>query len=207
MTGYKVVNLKMMIEELGEDHTKAVLSQFSCPLNKDVEQFIRSKAISFANQGWAQTHLVMASYKGEPVLVGYFALASKHITISSKIFQSRSNGTRKRIAKFASYDPGIKSYILSAPLIAQLGKNYSNGYNRLITGDEILDIACEKISRIQYDLGGRFAYVECEDKAALIDFYSRNGFCEFDHRPLDADETDLLSGEYLVQLLKYIHSK
>ena len=207
MTGYKVVNLKMMIEELGEDHTKAVLSHFSCPLNKDVEQFIRSKAISFANQGWAQTHLVMASYKGEPVLVGYFALASKHITISSKIFQSRSNGTRKRIAKFASYDPGIKSYILSAPLIAQLGKNYSNGYNRLITGDEILDIACEKISRIQYDLGGRFAYVECEDKAALIDFYSRNGFCEFDHRRLDADETDLLSGEYLVQLLKYIHSK
>ena len=205
MTGYKVVNLKMMIEELGEDHTKAVLSQFSCPLNKDVEQFIRSKAISFANQGWAQTHLVMASYKGEPVLVGYFALASKHITISSKIFQSRSNGTRKRIAKFASYDPGIKSYILSAPLIAQLGKNYSNGYNRLITGDEILDIACEKISRIQYDLGGRF--VECEDKAALVDFYSRNGFCEFDHRQLDADETDLLSGEYLVQLLKYIHSK
>lgn len=207
MTGYKVVNLKMMIEELGEDHTKEVLSRFSCPLNKDVEQFIRSKAISFANQGWAQTHLVMASYKGDPVLAGYFALASKHITISSKIFQSRSSRTRKRIAKFASYDPGIKSYILTAPLIAQLGKNYNNGYNRLITGDELLDIACEKISRIQYDLGGRFSYVECEDKPALVDFYSRNGFCEFDHRPLDADETDLLSGEYLVQLLKYIHSK
>ena len=207
MTGYKVVNLKMMIEELGEDHTKEVLSRFSCPLNKDVEQFIRSKAISFANQGWAQTHLVMASYKGDPVLAGYFALASTHITISSKIFQSRSSRTRKRIAKFASYDPGIKSYILTAPLIAQLGKNYNNGYNRLITGDELLDIACEKISRIQYDLGGRFAYVECEDKPALVDFYSRNGFCEFDHRPLDADETDLLSGEYLVQLLKYIHSK
>ena len=207
MTGYKVVNLKMMIEELGEDHTKEVLSRFSCPLNKDVEQFILSKAISFANQGWAQTHLVMASYKVDPVLAGYFALASKHITISSKIFQSRSSRTRKRIAKFASYDPGIKSYILTAPLIAQLGKNYNNGYNRLITGDELLDIACEKISRIQYDLGGRFTYVECEDKPALVDFYSRNGFCEFDHRPLDADETDLLSGEYLVQLLKYIHSK
>ena len=61
MTGYKIVNLKMMIEELGEDRAKAILSQFSCPLNKDVEQFLRTKAISFAKQGWAQTHLVMAS--------------------------------------------------------------------------------------------------------------------------------------------------
>ncbi len=207
MTGYKIVNLKMMIEELGEDRAKAILSQFSCPLNKDVEQFLRTKAISFAKQGWAQTHLVMASYKEEPVLVGYYALANKHITISSKLFQSRSSGLRKRLNKFATFDAGIKSYILVAPLIAQLGKNYTSGYDSLISGDELLALACEKISQVQYDLGGRFAYVECEDKPQLVDFYSRNGFCEFDHRKLDADETEVMSGEYLVQMLKYIHSK
>lgn len=204
MTGYKIVNLGMMIEELGEDSVQGILSSFSCPLNKDVEQFLHRKAVSFSRQGWAQTHLVMASYQGSPVLVGYFALANKYITISPKVFQSRSSTLRKRINKFATYNPELKTYVLAAPLIAQLGKNYANGYHRLISGDELLSFACEKISRVQYDLGGRFAYVECEDKAALVDFYSRNGFCEFDHRPLDADETDSLSGEYLVQLLKYI---
>lgn len=70
MTGYRVVNLAVMIEEIGEDAVKGILSNFSCPMNPDVEFFLRAKAISFAKQGWAQTHLVFASYKGKTVLVG-----------------------------------------------------------------------------------------------------------------------------------------
>lgn len=53
MTGYRVVNLTMMIEELGEGETKRILSDFSCPLNPDVEFLISKKAIEFAKQGWA----------------------------------------------------------------------------------------------------------------------------------------------------------
>lgn len=64
-------------------------------------------------------------------------------------------------------------------------------------------MACEKIGAIQYDLGGRFVYLECEDKPKLLEFYSRYGFCEFDKRMLDRDESGL-SGDYLIQLLKYI---
>jgi len=207
MTGYRIVNLAVLIEELGEDAAKGILSSFSCPLNPDVEYFLQQKAIDFAKQGWAQTHLVFASYRKEWVLVGYFALASKHITISSKFLDKQSKTLRKRISKFASYDSSLKAYILSAPLIAQLGKNYSNDYDKLITGDELLHEACAKIERIQFDLGGRFAYVECEDKPCLTSFYEENGFCNFDVRALDADETEQLSGEYLVQMLKYIHRK
>lgn len=55
------------------------------------------------------------------------------------------------------------------------------------------------------EVGGCFAYVECEDKHQLTDFYSRNGFCQFDKRKLDKDETDKMDGEYLIQMLKYIH--
>ena len=204
MTGYRVVNLGAMIEELGEDAVKSILSDFSCPLNPDVEYFLSVKAIEFAKQGWAQTHLVFASFQKKPVLVGYFALANKTICVPGK---NLSNGLKKRIAKFATYDNNVKSYILSAPLIAQLGKNFKNGYNKLITGDELLNEACDKISRIQFELGGRFAYLECEDKIKLTDFYSRNGFCNFDIRKLDKDETDKLSGEYLVQMLKFIRKK
>lgn len=50
MTGYRVVNLALMIEELGEGEAKRILSVFSCPLNPDVEFFLAKKAIEFAKQ-------------------------------------------------------------------------------------------------------------------------------------------------------------
>ena len=200
MLGIKIVNLKLLIEECGEDVAKDCLSGFSCPLNRDVENFLRNKAIDFAKQGWAQTHLVMMSCKKEMVLAGYFTLASKFMTVLSKNVTAT---TRKRIAKFATYDPTLKAYLLSAPLIAQLGKNYANGYDALLTGDQLLALACNKVRFIQLDLGGRYVYLECENKPKLIEFYQRNGFYMFDRRRLDKDETDL-DGEYLIQMLKYM---
>lgn len=204
MTGYRVVNLKHLREELGEDTTRRILSDFSCPLNPDVEYFLSKKAIDFAKNGWAQTHLVFASYQQEWVLVGYFTLANKYIRISAKRMGTASSSLRRRISKFATYDRDLKAYFLPAPLIAQLGKNFANGYNELITGSELLSEACDKIRRLQLDVGGKFAYLECEDKQKLVDFYARHGFCEFDHRDLDRDETSTIDGGYLVQMLKYI---
>ena len=49
---------------------------------------------------------------------------------------------------------------MSTPLIAQLGKNYQHGYNTLITGDELLKLACDKVKEIQLSLGGRFVYLD-----------------------------------------------
>lgn len=201
MTGYKVVNLKIMLEELGEERAAELLSKFSCPLNGDVETFLRKKAIEFAKQGFSQTHIVFASYKGNPEIAGYFTLANKYITINS---EKISNRLRRRINKFATFDRVIRSYCLSTPLIAQLGKNYTDGLDKLITGDELLKIACDKVAHIQFELGGKLVYLECEDKAKLLDFYASNGFCEFDRRALDKDETGI-DGDYLVQMLKYIH--
>lgn len=201
MTGYKIVNLRLLMDEIGEEQTKMLLSNFSCPLNKDVETFLRSKSIEFSKQSLSRTHLIFASYKGSVELIAYFCLANKYITVQR---DSLSKTLRKRISKFAVYDKNINTYCLAAPLIAQLGKNFTNGLNCLITGDELLKIACEKIANIQLDVGGKFVYLECEDKPKLIDFYTSNGFFEFDRRHLDKDETGF-TGEYLVQMLKYIH--
>ena len=74
----------------------------------------------------------------------------------------------------------------------------------MISGDELLKLACDTVAAAQFNVGGRFVYLECEDKQKLIEFYSENGFCEFDRRTLDRDETGL-SGDYLVQMLKYLH--
>ena len=43
--GYALVLLSDMLDELGEDATKSILSEFSCPKNKDVETFLKKKAI------------------------------------------------------------------------------------------------------------------------------------------------------------------
>ena len=50
MTGYKIVNLRMLVEELGEEPVKTLLSKFSCPLNPDVEGFLQTKAIEFSQK-------------------------------------------------------------------------------------------------------------------------------------------------------------
>ena len=59
MKGYKLVNLHEMINELGEDRVKSILFDFYCPLNLDLEKFLRNGvAIEFAKQRIAATHLV-----------------------------------------------------------------------------------------------------------------------------------------------------
>lgn len=202
MSGYIGLNLKEMIEELGENEVKKILSEFSCPLNEDVEYFLKNKAIEFSKQGISSTYIVMALYKGDYVIVGYYTLANKIFCIDKSGVPS--NIWRRRIAKFAQFDTTIKRYTLSAPLIGQLGKNFANSYNTLISGDELLKLALDKVKKMQEIVGGKIVYLECEDKPRLIDFYSENGFVNFGKRMLDRDETDTLSGEYLIQMLKYM---
>ena len=202
MAGYKQFVLKEMIEQLGEESVKVILSNFSCPQNLDVEKFIKDKAIEFSKQNIASTHLVFAEYKEKLEIVGYFTLSPKTVYIKKG---NLSNTLKKRVSKFGTYDENIKGYSIPAPLIAQLGKNFTNGLNKLITGDELLKMACDKIKTIQANMGGKITYLECEDKPKLIEFYKSNGFVNFGKRTLDRDEKDDLSGEYLIQMLKYLN--
>ena len=201
MTGFIQVNLSDIVEELGENRTKTILADFSCPLNSDVEYFLREKAIEFSKQGFSKTHLVFASYKGEKKLVGYYALASKSIQVSKEVL---SKTMQKRMARFGTYNAEIKQYILPTILIAQLGKNYTDGMDKLIAGSDLLNMACDEVRRVQKSIGGKFVYLECEDKNKLRNFYKKSGFNEFGNRLLDKEEVGVLYGEYLLQLIRYL---
>lgn len=83
-----------------------------------------------------------------------------------------------------------------------MGKNYNNEYNKLISGDILLKLACNKIKEIQNLIGGRFVFLECEDNDKLKEFYESNGFECFGKRNLEKDERDKSNGEYLLQMLK-----
>lgn len=204
MSGYVGINLNEILsdESLGEGVAKNVLSSFSCPLNPDVEHFLKYSAIEFTKQSISSTYLIMASYKEKYVLVGYFTLANKIFCIDKSSLPNRK--WKSRMSKFGQFDPAIHRYTISAPLIGQLGKNYANSYDKLITGDELLKLALDKVREMQGIVGGKIVYLECEQKESLIEFYERNGFVNFGARKLDRDETDKLSGESLIQMLRYM---
>ena len=207
MSKFICINLLDVLndDDLGEDAVKEILSSFVCPHNADVERFIRSSAVPYARQGIAATYIVMTTYEKKRVLIGYYTLASKTLSIHDDAI---SGGRwRQRIKKYAQYDPQTETYTMSTPLIGQLGKNYANGYDKLITGDELLELAIRKVREIQHSIGGRLVYLECEDNDKLIDFYEQNGFVDFGKRLLDRDETDAMKGEYLIQVVKYLSSK
>lgn len=82
-----------------------------------------------------------------------------------------------------------------------MGKNYNNGYNNLISGDVLLKLACDKVKEAQDILGGRFVFLECEDKEKLKEFYENNGFVCFGKRNLEREEMERNSGKYLLQML------
>lgn len=199
--GYKVIPLNEIITQLGEERVVEILSSFSSPHNADVEHFLKHCAITFDKQSISRTHLVFTSYCSKLVLIGYFTLAYKDFTIPLK---SIGSNLRNRIRKFGTYDEGLKAYHISAPLIAQLSKNFANGYNKLITGDELLKIACDRVAELHMIAGGKIVYVECEDKAVLKNFYESNGFVVFNNRPLDSKSKENMNVDYLLQLLRYL---
>lgn len=193
---YKIISLQDLYNAIGESDTKEMLNEFKCDLNKDIEYFLKVSAIQFFKKGIAQTFIVTSSYKGEEVIAGYFAIAIK--TTKLKSF-SLSKKMKNRFLRFANYDKESKSYIISLPLIGQLGKNYK--YDNLISGDVLLKMACDKILELTKIAGGRFVYLECEDKPKLKEFYENNGFVCFAKRNLEKDERENNSGEYLLQML------
>jgi hypothetical protein len=219
VTGYNIVNLADVLKirdevsQLTTEEEKKIaervvesingfVSAFSCPQNQDVEMFLRQKAVTFAEQGIAATYLVFTSYQDTPVLVGYFTLANKYLSISDRVIDSKA--LRRKIDKYAERNEDMKAYHMAIPLIAQLGKIFLEGYNKLITGDELLKLACDKIAQIQIMLSGKMTYVECEDKKFLIDFYMSHGFRSIGNRTLTKAEKKENDPDYLVQLIKYI---
>ena len=97
MDGYSIAHLEELLNEIGEERVKSILSNFSCPRNRDIEFFLRDKAIEFSKQSIAKTYLVFTSYKQEAVLAGYFTVANKQMQVSK---DDLSKNIIRKIARF-----------------------------------------------------------------------------------------------------------
>ena len=183
-------------DEAGEPELVRTISEFSCPQNPDVSNFLKKNAVEFTKKSQSVTYLVFSMESKE--LLGYFTLALKPLSVRG---ETVSNTTKRKLLRISELDENSDTYTMSAYLIAQLGKNYTNGANEKITGKELIELAWTVIEDAQYMLGGIVVFLEAENEEKLLSFYRNNRFSQFDTRQTTsgADEP-----HELVQLLRLL---
>ena len=179
---------------IGEADLQEAISDFSCPRNPDVEHFLKDNAIEFTKKNQSVTYLVLSNEDG--IIVGYFTIALKPITVNAN---RMSNTVKRKLQRISKLDEATETYTAAAFLIAQLGKNFTNQLNERISGEELLDMAWTVVKELQYAAGGVVSFLEADRKEKLLDFYYRNGFREFDVKMIEDSEGNL---HELVQLLR-----
>ena len=183
-------------EEAGEPALAELLSGFYCPKNPDVEQFLKKSAIEFTKKNQSVTYLVVSA---EDVrLLGYFTLALKPLTVRG---ETVSNTMKRKLLRISELDEKSDTYTMSAYLVAQLGKNFSESGGTEITGAELLKLAWDKIKEIQYLGGGMVTFLEAENEEKLLSFYRDNRFSQFDTRQTISDTDE---SHELIQLLRLL---
>ena len=120
-------------------------------------------------------------------LLGYFSIAVRPLEVPA---ESVSKSIGRRLERVGRFDSDGNVYNAAAYLIAQLGKNYTNGANERVSGNELLYAAWEALRNVQYRVGGSIVFVEAEDFPALLDFYIHNSFRVFGE--LDSEEGHLI---------------
>ena len=184
-------------DEAGEPELVRTILKFSCLKNLDVERFLKKSAIEFTRKSQSVTYLVFSVESKE--FLGYFTLAIKPLTIRG---ETVSNTTKRKLLRVSELDEKSDTYTMSAYLIAQIGKNYTNGLNEKITGKELVELAWTVIEDAQYMLGGMVTFLETENDERLLSFYNNNRFLKFDTRQTKKLETS--EPHELVQLLRLL---
>lgn len=179
----------------GEKELERIFSSFSCEMNSDVEKFLLQQSMDFTKKNQSVTYIVISPQHNK--IVGYFTITIKPIIINGNCF---SNTMKKKIARVSEQNSENGNYSLSAYLVVQLGKNYKDKSNELITGKQLLNLAIQKIKELQYMVGGMVVFLETENTEKLIYFYEvQNQFKKFDVREVRKEDN-----HKLVQLLKIL---
>lgn len=200
---YTIISIRNYLSndsELGEDELKQILSEFSCPINLDVDNFLKENAIEFTKKNQSVAYLVFTME--DTLLVGYFTIAVKPLMVRCEtINEGMSTRAKNKIKRVSELDETTQSYNMAAYLIAQLGKNYSGDADRKIKGSDLLELAWTVIDQIRQLGGGMVVFLEANDDPNLLNFYTDNGFQKFNIRQSNSKKQ---KPRELVQLLRLL---
>lgn len=138
-TDFIKFSLSDFLNKIGEDAFKELVSDFSCPYDKDIEDFLIHKAIPFEKAEYqsSRTYLVgFANDQQQFSLCGYYTLSNKPFILSEELSKSK----RKSLTGGKTNQDAI-----SVVLIGQLSKNYNKALNYTIEGSDLLAFALETI--------------------------------------------------------------
>ena len=188
-TDYKIHRLSELLAiENGEAYFNSVVKAFKSQ-NKDVESFLKTKAVQATKLNTATTYLVYVQRSDFEIdLVGYFSLAMKMLALK-KVGLSRTS--EKVISRFGCYDDNSTSYVIPAVLVAQFGRNF-NEASESLSGADLMTITLNQVKNALSFLSGRTVFLESEKKHKLITFYTQHGFTVLDNEVLSKNEKELM---------------
>lgn len=197
MRKLSVWRIDKFAKTVGEAVLSSTLSSFAVPLNSEVEDFIRKKALQATKLKSSISYLVIDEDLAD--VVGYFTLLVKPFTIQAASLSSKN---RRLIARFAEENTEAGDYTASVYLIAQIGKNYAIEESLQISGGDLLNMALDKLRAAQDLVGGKLVLVEREaDRAKLLEFYNANGFKSWNGR---YDKKDQVQYDQMIRVLESV---
>ena len=197
MRNLTVWRIDKLAKKVGDRVLSSTLAQFSIPLNKEVEDFIRNKALQATKLKSSITYVLVDEDIAE--VIGYFTLLVKPFTIPASCLSSTN---RRLISRFSEVNEETGNYTASVFLLAQIGKNYAIQRQYQVSGRDLLEVALDKLRAVQDLIGGKLVLIEREtERMKLHDFYKANGFKSWNSR---YDKNDNVQYDQMIRVIESV---
>lgn len=156
-----------------EKELAEALDLFRCSKDKDIEKFLRKKAIEFETKGWCTVYLILDANRlqqGEIFIVAYFTLSHKSILFLPKV----SKNKRKDLT--TNKEAGNSHVVLVGQLGKYINEDEDKNKEIEITSKEILNDAFEVIQKSSNIIICRGVLVECSPEEKIHKVYENYGF-------------------------------
>lgn len=174
-----------------EETIQELISIFVCEKDKDIENFLKEKAILFEKLGKSRTYFIFDENDDEFKILAYFTLAMQVLKVPEELLSGRKT---KEFDGFSSKIRGAKITEFPAILIGQLGKN--DLYSGAVLGSEVMEYCLVTLLEGQIRLGGRIIMLECKDVPYIISLYKSFGFQKLEK---DYEKDELL---HMIKILE-----
>ncbi len=158
---FSLFSLNDFLKNSSTNQIKKMLFTFKCSINKDIEEFLYNKSITFEKKLRARTYLLIENntYK----IAGYFSIAINVLYA-------------EEISKELLLEIGNLNSPKDIPclLIGQIAK--SDDFKDIKLGNYLMDLSIEKLEQTNQIIGGRFILLDAINNKKIIKFYEEFGF-------------------------------